>query len=146
MLLVMRARITSCLAAALLAMFCALPGSADASHVKLCHRPHTTDDASARVLARTAQTAAETYATDHNGEYVGLSPGRLRSIEPTLALTPRQARHEQDGAYLLTARGGRDSYNVTARALNGDTFTIVREPSGEIERVGRVCGIAVRVW
>jgi hypothetical protein len=58
-----------------------------------------------------------------------MSPGRLRSIEPTIALTPRHTRREQDGAYLLTAGGSRDSYNVTARALNGDTYAIVRESS-----------------
>jgi hypothetical protein len=66
-----------------------------------------------------------------------------RSIEPTIPLTPRQARREQDWAYLLTARGGPDSYNVTTRALNGDTFTIVRESSGEVERFEHRCGIVV---
>ena len=41
-------------------------------------------DASAKELARTAQTAAETYATDHNGNYTGLTPRRWHTIEPTI--------------------------------------------------------------
>src|SRR3984885_1874147 len=38
-------------------------------------------DASAKEMARTAQTTAETYATDHNGEYTGMSVAELHSYE-----------------------------------------------------------------
>ena len=41
-------------------------------------------DASAKSAARTAQTAIETYATDHSGSYAGATPTLLRDIEPTL--------------------------------------------------------------
>ncbi len=37
-------------------------------------------DASAKELARTAQTTAETYATDHGGNYAGLSVGRTAGL------------------------------------------------------------------
>src|SRR5438105_15947149 len=40
--------------------------------------------ASAKVQARTAQTAMETAATDQNGSYLGVEIVRLREIEPTL--------------------------------------------------------------
>src|ERR1700694_3384164 len=40
------------------------------------------NDAQAKEMARTAQTAAETYATDHNGSYTGLATAALTSIEP----------------------------------------------------------------
>src|SRR5438034_5651601 len=43
-------------------------------------------DASAKELARTAQTTAETYATDHNGEYTGMTAKELNAIEPSIQL------------------------------------------------------------
>jgi type IV pilus assembly protein PilA len=42
------------------------------------------NDASAKVQARTAQTAMETAATDANGSYNGVDVVRLEEIEPTL--------------------------------------------------------------
>ena len=42
------------------------------------------NDASAKVQARTAETAAETYSTDHNGVYTGMEIKELQAIEPTL--------------------------------------------------------------
>src|SRR6266852_6377720 len=42
------------------------------------------NDAAAKVQVRTAQTGAETYSTDHNGEYTGMTVGELQTIEPTL--------------------------------------------------------------
>jgi hypothetical protein len=142
MLPVMGTRSALYLAVAVLAGLYGPSASSGAPHLKRCNSDWR-DDGWAKVLARSAQTAAETYATDHNGEYVGISRGRLRSIEPTIPLTPRQARREQYPAYLLTARGGRDSYNVTARTLDGATYTIVRESSGEIERFAHRCGVRV---
>src|SRR5579859_7969072 len=43
-------------------------------------------DASAKELARTAQTVAETYATDHGGAYTGLTAAGLNTIEPTIQI------------------------------------------------------------
>src|SRR3989475_12472121 len=42
------------------------------------------NDASAKVQARTLQTAAETAATDENGSYAGATLVRLEEVEPTL--------------------------------------------------------------
>jgi hypothetical protein len=112
---------------------------------KACNRYHSADDSDARVLARTAETAAETYATDHNGEYKGISPAKLHAIEWTLTLTPRQARHEHELAYLLSASGTTSSYILRTRAFNGDTYSLARESSGEVTRRGRVCG-KLRSW
>src|SRR2546430_17157531 len=41
-------------------------------------------DSSAKTQAASAQTAMETYATDHNGSYEGASGAELQAIEPTL--------------------------------------------------------------
>ena len=43
-------------------------------------------DASAKELARTAQTTAETYATDHGGEYTGMSTAELQKYEPSIQI------------------------------------------------------------
>src|ERR1700726_21650 len=41
-------------------------------------------DASAKELAHSAQVAAETYATDNSGSYVGLTPAILNTVEATI--------------------------------------------------------------
>jgi hypothetical protein len=122
---------------------CSASGSSGAPRTQRCDRYHSFGDASARINARTAQTAAETYATDHNGEYAGMSAAKLHAIEPSLSITRRHAMREHERAYLLTARGGADAYLVTARALTGDTYTIARTSDGAFERVGHECGIVV---
>ena len=42
------------------------------------------NDASAKESVRTAQTALETYSTDHNGSYSGAAVADLQAIEPTV--------------------------------------------------------------
>jgi hypothetical protein len=97
-------------------------------------------NAAAKELARTAQTAAETVATDYEGSYVRVSLATLHAYEPLIPITPREGRRYGSGAYLVTATGTENSYIVTARAANGNRFSVAREQSGEIVRVGRVCG------
>src|SRR6478609_2831394 len=40
--------------------------------------------ASAKELARTEETTAETFATDHGGSYVGMTKAELKTYEPTI--------------------------------------------------------------
>src|ERR1700682_2055103 len=42
------------------------------------------NDAWAKAQARAAETAAETYAVDHNGEYEGMTVAELQAIDSTL--------------------------------------------------------------
>ena len=44
-------------------------------------------DSDAKAMARAAQTAIETYATDHSGKYTGATVGALTTIEPTVLAT-----------------------------------------------------------
>jgi type IV pilus assembly protein PilA len=44
-------------------------------------------DVTGKAQVRTAESAAETYATDNNGEYTGISVTVLQGIEPTLKET-----------------------------------------------------------
>ena len=106
---------------------------------------HRSADAAAKELARFSEVVAETYATDHNGYYGGLSPARLRSLASSITITARHARRHHEDAYLSAASGTADSYIVTAKALNGDTFTIRRLADGGTEHRATVCG-KTRSW
>jgi type IV pilus assembly protein PilA len=88
-------------------------------------------DASAKELARSAQTAAETYSTDHNGSYTGVSPAALNAIEPTISTAASTT-----DAYLSAAAANAtgDGYSVTTNSPSGNTFTITRAANGTTSR------------
>jgi type IV pilus assembly protein PilA len=93
-------------------------------------------DASAKELARTAQTTAETYATDHGGSYEGLTEKTLAKYETGLAECPAKVS-EQTNACFLSAKAIEENkgYEVVTRASNtGDEFTITRNKEGTISR------------
>jgi type IV pilus assembly protein PilA len=91
------------------------------------------NDASAKELARTAQTTMETIATDNNGSYasVGKEPAKLREVEASIPI------EEVNGAaYLSAAEGTGTTWTVTAKAgsASGNTFTITRAANGTVTR------------
>lgn len=94
-------------------------------------------DASAKELARTAETTAETYATDHGGTYEKMEAAELKKYEAGLPTCPGKVS-EQSNACLLSAAAegaGNEGYKLVTRAANsGDEFTIKREASGTIVR------------
>jgi type IV pilus assembly protein PilA len=94
------------------------------------------NDASAKELARTAQTTAETSATDNNGSYVGVtSPTALQTIEPTINLTSTSGNAYLSAAASTTTSSPADGYSVTATSVpTGDTFTITRSSTGSVTR------------
>jgi type IV pilus assembly protein PilA len=98
-------------------------------------------DSSAKELARTAETTAETYATDHNGEYSwGTSANglvELHAYEPTI-----QTSAGSGNAYLSEATGGASSYKVTATSTSGHTFSITKS-AGVITRTCIATGTTV---
>jgi type IV pilus assembly protein PilA len=86
-------------------------------------------DAGAKTLASTAETTAETFGTDHSGEYKELSePKQLQEYEKSINIS------NTNEAKLITAKGTTETYEVTAEAPNGATFTIKRESTGELKR------------
>jgi type IV pilus assembly protein PilA len=86
-------------------------------------------DASAKELARTGETTAETYATDHEGSYANLSPTVLKEYEPSI-----QIAAGNNNAYISAATGTANSYEIVATAVSGDKFKITRESTGVIIR------------
>jgi type IV pilus assembly protein PilA len=79
-------------------------------------------DADAKASARTAQTAAETVATDNGGVYGGangVTLAALENVESTLT-----------GATLAVSNIADDTYTVTATSDTGNTFSINRLAGG----------------
>jgi type IV pilus assembly protein PilA len=81
------------------------------------------NDASAKELARTAQTAMEIVGTDNDGSYASVSvPTDLSAVEKSINTSSTNGQ-----AYLSAATGSATGYTVVAKApVTGDTFTIVR--------------------
>ena len=77
-------------------------------------------DADAKSAARTAQTAIETYATDHGGEYLGADPAALGAIEETL-------QEAVDEGRLTVPTATADDYQVSVQSeTEENTFSILR--------------------
>jgi type IV pilus assembly protein PilA len=93
-------------------------------------------DASAKELARTAQTTAETIGTDNGGLYTTLSPANLNTYESTIQTSSATSGNNAwiSGAGPLTGSGNQ-GYYVTATAYNtADQFEIIRNANGTIAR------------
>lgn len=85
-------------------------------------------DASAKSMARTAETAMETYATESGGEYTGVSEADLNNIENTITLKAKG--EEEETPYLSAVSGEGSEYSVTITdPSTGNTFSIER-PEG----------------
>jgi type IV pilus assembly protein PilA len=94
-------------------------------------------DASAKELARTAQTTAETYGTDHNGEYGWKTAGTTELGKYETGLRPCSGSNNPTEACLVSAteENSGSTFSVTTRAANtGDQFTIKKETNGEWKR------------
>ena len=90
-------------------------------------------DSSAKELARTAETTAETYATDHGGNYAGMSAAGLQNDEKTISIGCPTSANACLKA--VTPEGaGSEGYTVTTEATDGHTFSIKRSADGTIER------------
>lgn len=80
-------------------------------------------DATAKVNARTAQTAMETCATDNStGSYAACDLAALRAIEPAVPSSG------------VTVTPAAATWSVTATGSAGNSFTIARDANGNITR------------
>jgi type IV pilus assembly protein PilA len=84
-------------------------------------------DASAKVEARTLQTAMETAATDNSGSYEGVDMTRLKQIEPTLK--------DESQNVPKVEKATKEEWEVTSESLQTkNVFKIKRESSGVVKR------------
>jgi type IV pilus assembly protein PilA len=89
------------------------------------------NDASAQELARTAETTAETYATDHQGSYEGFSTTEANKYEASIQIAAGNNNAYLSEVKLIEENKG---YEVVATATTGDTFKIKRSAEGVIVR------------
>jgi type IV pilus assembly protein PilA len=86
-------------------------------------------DAGAKTLASTAETTAESFATDHSGSYAGMTKAELQEYEKSINLTCGK-----EACLLETSNLSAETYTVTTEAPNGAQFAITRKANGELER------------
>jgi type IV pilus assembly protein PilA len=84
-------------------------------------------DAQAKSAARTAETAMETFATEHGGKYTGATATNLHEIEPTLVDSGTKNN------VITIPLATETEFQVTSEAGTGDTFSIKREAGGVIK-------------
>ena len=78
-------------------------------------------DAGGKVVARTAQTAIESYATNNSGSYTGATVSALNSIEPTLLTASATT------AYLAGVSVSASGYTVVAsQPVTSNAFSIIK--------------------
>jgi type IV pilus assembly protein PilA len=89
-------------------------------------------DSSAKELARTAQTTAETYATDNNGNYTGLSVAELEKYEKTIKGCPagKKASELNEACLSAASTAAASEYVVTAESTSGHTFSVEHKEAG----------------
>jgi type IV pilus assembly protein PilA len=89
-------------------------------------------DSSAKTLAQTAQTAAETYATEHEGKYSFTTPAELKTIEPSINTTNANEA-ELTTATTISSEGG-EGYEIIVKAQNtNDEYIVKRLGGGNVE-------------
>jgi type IV pilus assembly protein PilA len=88
------------------------------------------NDASAKELARTAQTTAETIATDNNGSYATVEPKTLNEAEPTIPI----AKGAGKNAWVNAASGTATEYSVTATAPTTENEYTITNKAGVVTR------------
>ncbi len=90
-------------------------------------------DASAKSLALTAQTTAETIATDYGGSYKEVSKEKIHEYEPSVPLSEAGAK---GGPWLSEAtetEKGQGYKIVVTAPLTKDTFEIAKNEHGEVQ-------------
>jgi type IV pilus assembly protein PilA len=81
-------------------------------------------DAEAKAIVKTAQTALETLATDNHGSYGTADRPKLKAIEPTLS----SASTGPNTITVLTVAAS--TYTITVTSASGNTFSIQRLADG----------------
>jgi type IV pilus assembly protein PilA len=93
-------------------------------------------DSSAKTMAQTAQTAAETFSTENGGAYSFTTPAQLKAIEPSLNTTTGGSEPALITATGINAAGaaGTEGYEVAVEAANTkDVYKVTRKSTGVVE-------------
>jgi type IV pilus assembly protein PilA len=101
---------------------------------------HKAYDASAKELVRTAETTAETVATDNSGSYSNVSVQALFADERTIATSSAAAG---SNAWLIDAGGNTNSFYVVAQAYGTNDWYEIEKDNGTVYRF---CGPSGTSW
>ncbi len=85
--------------------------------------------AQAKELVHTAATAAETIATENDGNYENVTPTELHRVEPTI-----QTELGSGDAYVKSTTHGPDEYSITVMTRAEDEFILTRDSTGAAAR------------
>jgi type IV pilus assembly protein PilA len=96
-------------------------------------------DASAKELARTSQTTAETIATDNSGDYTGMTVASLHAAEPSIPT----ASAGSGNAYLLSVTGP-TGVAATVPSAAGYTVTTQSTPTANTFSISNNGGVTTR--
>jgi len=93
-------------------------------------------DAQAKELARSAETTAETIATDNNGSYAEVTGKKINEYEETIPVVKKASEKVANKAELVEegTEGAATTYKIVVVSGDGDTYTIKREASGTVVR------------
>jgi type IV pilus assembly protein PilA len=93
-------------------------------------------DASAKELARTAQTVSETISTDNEGSYAKVGLKEINAYEPTVHECGAETAAKLKEACLKAAAEAEvgKGFTVETESTSGDTFKITRNEKGEVKR------------
>lgn len=94
--------------------------------------------ASAEELAHTAEIAAETYATDHSGSYVGLTAAALSAYDGSIQTTSGSGNAWVSNVTNATANG----YTVTTTPAGGNETFSINRTGGVVTRTCTPVGIS----
>lgn len=103
-------------------------------------------DAAAKSNLRTAESAMETYSTDHNGTYPASVNTQNGSSDPLIAIEPTLSNPPY-----VTGGATSNGYSLSAKAVgpgtNGDVYTIT-DTNGVITRTcsGSIVGCPNSTW
>ncbi|HST55963.1 MAG TPA: type II secretion system protein [Solirubrobacteraceae bacterium] len=102
------------------------------------------NDAAAKEQVRTAETAAETVATDNNGSYLNVTLASMQAVEQTLT-------DFSSSTLSIAAASTATTYSVKSTSnASGESFTISRGATGTIARtcapVGKGACPASGLW
>jgi type IV pilus assembly protein PilA len=84
-------------------------------------------DADTKAMAHTVQTAIETYATDHGGDYTGATPVNLNAIENTVDTAHTTVPTATGTGYVITVSNPTTTHAFTITRAGG-SFTYTCTP------------------
>jgi len=94
------------------------------------------NDAAAKELARTAETTAETIATENSGSYATVTPAALNTVEKTIPTA-----EGGNNAWISAATGAATEYSVTATAPTTKNEYTITNKAGVVTRTCKVSAV-----